>query len=253
MRHLTSIAALVGFFLSSVAIAAPAPDPDREVKEIITRALNAKGDVAVREKYKASTCKFTGTYFVDGMEISAYGIGQEQEPDKDMIKATLKFAGTDVSYIQVYNNGKGWLSINGATQELDKKTLDEDREHRHAGHLAALYGLDAPGLKITLLPESKVEGKRAIGIRISSAGYRDVSLYFDRENALLLKRSMQGRDVATGKVSLHERIYSNYRNISGLMEATKVVDQADGKTLMILELSDIEICEKLPDSAFAKP
>jgi hypothetical protein len=80
-----------------------------------------------------------------------------------------------------------------------------------------------------------------------------VSLYFDKEKALLLRRVLRGKDPSTGKACNMARSYSNYQTASGRMEAKKIVDNMDGNVRTTLELSEMNFVEKLPDDTFAKP
>src|SRR5262249_46855062 len=61
------------------------------------------------------------------------------------------------------------------------------------------------------LGESKVEDRPALGVQVSSTGHPDVSLYFDRDNGLLVKYAYPDRDPATNKDALHEIYFSDFR------------------------------------------
>jgi hypothetical protein len=253
MFRFAAASALMILLLDRIVSAAPAPDTEREVKAIIARARAAKGKPAVLQRFKANSYKLGGTCFFEGSAVRISGSGEEQEPDKERVQLKMTADGSEFSYTQVMNNGKGWLSINGVTQDLDRQTLEDNREWRHAGEFENLRGFDTPGVKLSPLGETRIDGKDAVGVRVSSPGFRDVNLYFHKTNGLLLKRSMRGRDPERPKICTLERIFSNYQNIQGVMMPTKTMDFVDGDLRMSVEFSDFALSEKLPDSTFAKP
>src|SRR5262249_5661407 len=130
----------------------------------------------------------------------------------------------------------------------------ESREEMHAGEVADLRGLLADGVKLGPLGESTVDGRPVVGVRVTCAGFRDVKLYFDKEKHLLAKMETRGKDVGPGnKTYTRVTLYSDYKNVSGLMVAFKQVVLHDQKPYISMELSEVTLSETLPDSAFAKP
>lgn len=166
---------------------------------------------------------------------------------------TLNLGGNEVAITQVFDGTKGWLSFAGNTQELDKEMMAEAREQMHAGQVADLRGLDDKGVKLSPLGESKLDGKTAVGVRVSAEGYRDISLFFDRDTGLLLKSEKRAKDPMSGEEFTEEKRYADYKKVNGLMVPHKQSTKRDGKPHADIELTEVTVAEKLPDNTFAKP
>jgi hypothetical protein len=235
------------------AAPARASDGDKNVKEIVAKAIKAKGGAANLEKYKASTSKFSGTVSIMGMEIKMSGTSKDMVPGKTRLDASMSVGGQDVSFTQILNGKKGWQGLNGGVDEMDKDSLAEAIEQTYASSLIDLRGLNAPGVKLTALGESKVDGKPAVGIRASSEGHRDVSLFFSKDNGLLLKSETKGKDPMAGTEFNTETYYSDYKEAGGLKEAFKVKVLRDGNPFMTMQMSAVTLAEKLDDKEFSKP
>jgi len=242
---------VAGLVSVGVALAAPAPESDLDVQVIVTKAIQARGGAVNVDKYQAYTCKFTGAFHDGPMEETISGTTQEQAPDKSITKITIKVGGVETPITQVLAGDKAWESINGVTSELDKEAMAEAREEMHASSLADLHGIRGKGVKLSSLGESKVDGKSVVGVRVSCAGYRDVNIFFEREKSLLLK--METRAKENGVEFKQESMYGEYKNISGLMIPFKVAVKRDGKSYLTMEITEVTVAEKLPDSTFAKP
>jgi hypothetical protein len=254
MLRIVFPAALIGLLLPAARVqSAPAREADKEIKAIIAKAIEARGGEANLQKYKARTYSFSGTMYIDGSEAAVSGIANEEAPVKTSVKTNITLAGAEIAFAQVFTGDKGWESINGTTQELDKATMDEVREQMYVGEIAELRGLRDTGVKLYFLGESKVDGKPAIGVRVSCKGRRDVKLFFDKEKGLLLRTESRGKDVARGAAYARVTVYSNYKNVSGLMIPFKEVVSHDDKPYLAIELSEVTVTDKLPDSIFAKP
>jgi hypothetical protein len=240
-----------GVLLLTVAaiFSAPAPESDRDVKAIIARALEAKGGAANVEKYRSFTSKFVGR---EGEEATFVGTSLVQAPDKAILKETTTLGGTQiVEFTQVVSGDKGWQSVNGSTSELDTESLAEVREDIYANCLAKLHGLNAKGVAMSTLGESKVNDKDTFGVKVSCAGHYDVKLYFGKEKALLLKMERSTKE--NGIEHREEKLYEEYRNISGVMVPFKITIKRDDRLYLTMEMTEVNLLEKLPDSTFAKP
>jgi hypothetical protein len=229
-------------------------DADKDVKAIIAKAIEARGGAANLEKYKASVSAFKAKIIAENQEVTMTGTTKDQIPDKLRIDATMTVMGQNVKYVQVINGDKGWQVINGMNMELEKDQLAEEREGFHAGQVADLRGLNSKGAKLSPLGESTVEGKAAVGVKVSTDGYRDVSLYFDKATGQLLKSETKGKDPTTGPKDFKaETFYSDYKNVSGVNTPHKVRVTRDGKPFMNMEMTSVKLLDKLDDKEFAKP
>jgi hypothetical protein len=227
---------------------------DKDVKSIVAKAIEARGGAANLERYKASMSDFKATLVLSGKPVKMTGATKEQVPDKLRIEADVDNDGMKMKIVQVIAGDKGWQVTNDMLQEMGKDEMAQVREEFHAGQISDLRGLNAPGIKMSPLGDSNVEGKDAVGVKVSEAGYRDVSLFFDKATAQLLKSETQGKDPSTGPGEFKvETFYSDYKNVSGVNTPHKVKILRDGKPFMDTEMSSVKLLEKFDDKEFAKP
>lgn len=232
---------------------APAPEADKEIKAVVARAVEARGGSALIDKYRARVGKFTATFYIDDVQIITNATSRAQEPDKSRVEGTMKYPCEEYTIIQVVNGDKGWNSVNGNVNAMSAEEVAEMREEMYAGGLSNLRGLTAKGVKLTALGGSTVQGKPAVGIRVSAEGHRDVSLYFDKGTGLLVKCTMRSKDTNSGEQFTEDILYSDYKNVSGLMIPFRTVVNRDGKPYRVREWLEISVSESLPQDAFNKP
>jgi len=107
---------------------------------------------------------------------------------------------------------------------------------------------------LTPLGESKVGDSDVIGIRVSSKGHRDVSLYFDKKTSLVLKSEFNVKDLMAGdKEIMQEVVYSDYKEAQGMKYPGKMIIKRDGMDFVNGEVTEWVPSEKLEDGVFAKP
>jgi hypothetical protein len=253
MFRLALTGIVTGLFLASGAAApARAEDAGKDVPAIIKKAIEAKGGEEALKKYPASTSKFKGRVSIMGMDATMTGTNKDQLPDKLRLDAAMKIGGQEIEFTQIVNGAKGWQGINGMLEEMDKDTLDEARQQTYVGKLTDLRGMSSKDLKFKSLGESKIDDKTAIGVTISSAGHRDISLFFDKDTGLLLKSQGKSKDAMIGEFKA-ENFYSDYKKVNGIMIAHKVKVMRNGEGFMEMEMTSVTLSEKIDDKEFTKP
>ncbi len=108
--------------------------------------------------------------------------------------------------------------------------------------------------KLSPLGEVKVDGRAALGVHVEREGRRDLNLFFDKENGLLLK--LEGRSTDPMNPSQEftgETYHGGYRKIDGVMVPFKTTVKRDGKLYVEVETTEASVAPKLDDSLFAKP
>src|SRR5262249_13660389 len=142
---------------------------------------------------------------------------------------------------KVVNGGKGWIKLNDdKAQPMNKEMLAEAQEEMYETHVVTLLPLKDKAVKLSPLGEAKVQGKDAVGVRVSHKGRRDVNLYFDKASGLLLKSEMTVKNVEDGsnKEMTQETLYSDYKEFQGTKQPTKLLAKRDGKRYVEGELSE---------------
>jgi hypothetical protein len=106
---------------------------------------------------------------------------------------------------------------------------------------------------LSTIGEDKVEGKKAVGIRVSAKDHKDVSLYFYADTHLLAKIEHRTVDATTGNEVNEERIITEYKKgPDGAPVPKSVILKRDGKKLLEAEVTEWEMVEKIDDTEFTK-
>jgi len=86
--------------------------------------------------------------------------------------------------------------------------------------------------------EKTVNGKPAAGVAVRNGKRPVVTLYFDKETGLLVKREATVKDLGSDdKEVLEEAVVSDYKEAGGRKYHTRVVVTRDGKPIYRSEVS----------------
>ncbi len=244
--------AAVAFGIALVAAAPRQSEDDKAARAILEKAILAQGGEAELAKIAASTSKLKGTVHAQGMAIAFSGEVSTQGADQARIALELEVENMKFNLTQVFNRDQGWVKFGDDTTEMDKDQLAEVREQTYAGSLTILLPLRDKGFALATVGEAKVEGRPALGIRVSRQGRRDVSLWFDKETHLLVKLETRVKDEESGQEVAEESFLSAHEE-KGARQARKISVKRDGKPYVEAEILEIKGEEKLPDTVFSKP
>jgi len=239
-------------FILAAAFALHADEQD-DAKNIIDKAIKAHGAQEKLAKLKAVTIRLKGTIHQPGGDIPITGEVVTQGADQSRLALDAESNGAKFTFVQVLNRDKGWHKINDDTQELNADELAEAKEEAYENWTTTLAPLNDKVFALSPLGEVKVENRPAIGVRVSSKGHRDVNLYFDKELSLLVKSEIRVKDEASGMEVNQESTYSDFKDVDGIKEATKIVVKRDGKPYVEATVDQVKREEKVDDSIFAKP
>jgi hypothetical protein len=153
--------------------------------------------------------------------------------------------------ILTINGDKGWVSQFGTVSELSKERLDEMREEAYVQWLTTLVPLRKDTFELAPVPEIKVDGKAAAGVKASSKGHNDVKLYFDKASGLLVKIERRARQA--GLPVEKEYLYSEHKPFDGVKLPTKQVELLNGKKFSQLSSAAYKFLDKVDAAAFDKP
>jgi outer membrane lipoprotein-sorting protein len=239
--------------VAALATGAPPATTGDKAKAIIAKAIEAQGGEALLKKYQAVTAKFKGKVHTEFGDGDMTGTIQSQGNDKFRFQMNITLGGSDIAIISVVDAKNVWFNFNGNPQDIGKDAEDESREQAYAGRVADLRNLDDKDVRLMALGESKVGDKPALGVRVSRAGHRDVSLFFDKDTWLLLKSETRVKDPTSGAEFTEVKFYRDYKKVSGAAIPHRIEAKRDGKPHVESEVTEVTLAEKLPDSTFAKP
>jgi hypothetical protein len=249
MRRLMVGSLAVAFVLGFV----PGAFADGEVKAILDKALKAHGGAEKLGKVKCLQTKSKGKLELFG------GIEMTQETS---VKFTGKFKevvemevnGQKIRVSSVYDGTKASIVANGQEVPVNDKLMEEFKEGAYALRIGRMTNLlTDKSLQLSLLGESKVEDRPAVGVKIASKGHRDIDLYFDKENGLLAKVQTRKLDGQTMQEVDEERIIKEYQDVDGQKTAKKVLVNHDGKKYLEVEMLEVKFPDDIDESEFQKP
>lgn len=242
--------------LSAVVILllAGASHAQEDAAAILEKGIQAHGGEAKLAKVKAATWRAKGTIYGAGDPTPYTGEWALQFPAQARVILEMEINGVPIKHIRVLDRDKGWIKQNrDDAYELDDDLLTEDRRQVGLQWLATLLPLRDKAFTLTTLPETKIDGTAAVGIKATAKDRPDVRLYFDKEKGLLLRFESPVKDPKTGKDIRQEILYSDYKEVDGVQKAMKMTIRREGKKYLEQEIADFRLKDKIDDRTFGKP
>ncbi len=246
-----------GALLLLLAVSAVRSGDDKDLRAIIAKAIKADGADKRDAKHKALTMKGSGTFYGlggDGIPFSAEWFFAGQ--DKRRFNMEIKVMDQSLKFAEGVSADKGWTKINNDVVPMPADELAENQAEMYVTWLTTLVPLEKDAaFKLAPLGEVKVEGKSAVGVRVTYAGKRDVNLYFDKTSGLLVKHEYQVKDVKGGgnKEMNQETFLADYKAANGAKFPTKINIMREGKKYVEAEMTDYRLLESVDDAVFTKP
>jgi hypothetical protein len=208
---------------------APVTFAQDEVKAIIDKAVKAHGGAEKVNKAKCVQTKSKGRIeLLGGIDMTQEMSAKFSGKFKEVVEMDIN--GQKVKVISLFDGSKASITANGQPVDVTDKIMEEFREGAYALKLGRLTNLlTDKSLRLSLLGESKVLDRPAVGVKVASKGHRDLDLYFDKESGLLTKIQTRKNDLQTMQEVDEERIIKEYQDTDGPKTAKKVLVNHDGK------------------------
>jgi hypothetical protein len=220
---------------------------------IIDKAIEAHGMKGKAASILGYRGKNKGTVNVMGMDLDFDQDITLMMPDKFKEEMELSVMGNKIPIKSVFDGKKGGLSVNGSKIEVDDELLNEFKEQAYGISLSQGLFLRDKALKLSLLGEAKVNGKPALGVRVSKDGKKDISFYFDKGTGLVAKVERRVRDFNTKQEMTEERVITEYQEVEGRKIAKKVEVTRDGNPFLKAEVIEVQFLDKIDNKEFAIP
>ena len=226
----------------------------QDAKAVIEKAVKAQGGEDNLKKFPAARVKAKGSMELMGVEIE-FGLDSSvQNPDKFRNDIKLEVMGQAITITQVYDGKKGWQSMLGQTMEVEGDQLDELKEEAYSNYLEQLYPLlHDKQFELKAVEGEKVDDKPTDGVKVSSKGHKDITLYFDKDSGLLVKSRKKSKDPNGGQEVEAETYFKDYKEINGTKQSMKQLLKHDGKKFLEAEITDMKLLDKIDPSTFEKP
>ncbi|MCS6850402.1 MAG: hypothetical protein NZ700_04450 [Gemmataceae bacterium] len=225
-------------------------DPGRLLAEAI-RAIGVQGRL---DQLAAEQLRTRGVLHTARGDVPFVGESIVQLPNQFRTVMQLEQAGRKNLVVHVVDGNKGWMSVDGRTVPLEGPLLAEALETMYAHRVHRLLPLVRErGFQFSMLGADRIGEQPVIGLRVASAGHRDIELYFDATSRLLVKSQRRVYSAALGREVAQEEFYGQYKDVGGLRRPTQVSIRHDGQPFMDVEMLDIKLTGRLPDKVFGKP
>ena len=190
-----------------------------EAGAVVARAIEAQGGEAVLSKVRAIHARIKGTYWPN-QEAPFTAELFSQLPDHSKVVMRIRIQGNSMTMIEMLSGNKAWSGEGGNLREVDKNELDRMKESAYVEHVESLWPLlKGDTFKLTRLDEIRIEGRPAVGVKVSSAGHQDVRLFFDKASGLLSKVERKvlwakpGLEPGKNRETLSTTYLSDYRQV----------------------------------------
>jgi hypothetical protein len=234
---------------------APAVRAEDDPKAILQKAIKAHGGEEFLTKNKAARSQNKGKIQVPGVGEAEFTQNVSYMlPDKLRDELELSIAGQQIKIVTIANGDTISITAAGRDVEITDNIKAAMKDARDMLAMARLVALTKDkSYELSLFGETKVEGKPAVGVRISAKGKKDVTLFFDAKTNLLVKIEHRTVDGTSGNEVGEERIITEYKNNKdGIPLPKKVVVKRDGKDFLEAETVETTLLEKIDENEFKK-
>jgi len=139
----------------------------------------------------------------------------------------LMVAGLERAVVVLHTETEHWRVINGQWNKLSEAEVAYYRSVRYVDQVTDLVPLlRDKEFQLELLPETEVETKKAVGIKVTREGKPEVQLSFEKETGLLCRIYYKLLDPNTEKEETHELILSGYKEVDWSAQAEEPLKQA---------------------------
>lgn len=203
----------------------PGDENTNKAKSLIDEAITALGGqtyLTIRDReqqgrgygFHHGRAEGPGSVFWDFIEF----------PDKERIEITKE---RDIANLYVGN--KAWEITYKGPHPLDPKELDQYLRRRHFSLDTVLRTwVNAPGVILLFEGNSIAAQHPAQRVTLINPQNESVTLYFDDDSHLPVKKTFEWRDPTDRQKNLEEEIYENYRAVSGIMAPFNVTRYFNG-------------------------
>ena len=243
---------ITGLTLTLIIAAQLAAD-DKLARDLVEKGIRAQGGRGALERFSGGSAKIKGRLHFLGDPLDFTGELAMQGEDQHKIVIDTQVDGQKVRMTRSINRDQAWNQINEQIEELEGDALREAKEEAFTEWVSSLLPLNRPEFLLSLVGETIIENRPAIGVNAAHEGHRDVNLYFDKGTGLLIKTETRVKEETTRQEITQETFLSDFKEVQNIKLPMKFVVKRDGKLLIVGEMLNYQRAEKLDDSIFAKP
>ena len=108
-------------------------------------------------------------------------------------------------------------------------------------------------MKLSPLPEEKINGRAVVGIKVEVDGQWQNDLYFDKSNGFLVKTVKSAPKPGALEPVRTETVFDDYKEADGVQLPRKIAAYQDGKKTLAVTITELKCLDKVDDKTFSKP
>jgi len=231
----------------SIALDKEAAQNSNKAKSIIEQGIEALGgqtylNIRDREQQGRNYGFHHGTPTGGG----AVFWGFSEFPDKERVEFTKE---RDIA--QVFVGDKGWEITYKGPHPIEQKDLDDYlRWRRFSLERVLRIWVNDPGVVMLFEGNAIAASHSALQVTLVNAQNESVTLYFDADTHLPIKKSFEWRDPVDKQKNLEEEVYENYRSVSGILAPYNVTRYFNGDMSNQRFLNSVTINQGLDAAMF---
>ena len=186
----------------------------RKAKAAIDQAIQALGGqtyLTIRDREQQGR----GYSFHHGRPNGSGGVfwSFTEFPDKERVELTKE---RDIA--ELYVGNKGYEITYKGPRPIEQKDLDDYlRRRRFSLDTVLRTWVNDPGVVLLFEGPAVAAQHPAVQITLINSQNESVTLYFDTDTHLPVKKSFSWRDPVDKQRNVEEEVYENYRQVSGVM------------------------------------
>jgi hypothetical protein len=218
-----------------------------QAKEIIDQGIQALGGqtyLTIRDREMQGR----GYGFHSGRPTGAGGVfwSFSEFPDRERVELTKE---RDIA--ELYVGNKAWEITYKGPHILEQKDLDDYLRRRHFSLDSILRTwVNEPGVVLLFEGNAIAAQHPALRVTIVNTQNESVSLFFDVDTHLPVKKSFEWRDPVDRQKNLEEEIYENYRFVSGIQAPFNITRYFNGDMTSQRFLNSVTINQGLDPAMF---
>lgn len=219
----------------------------RKAKELIDQAIQALGGqtfLTIRDREQQGR----GYAFHHGRPSGGGNLfwSFTEFPDRERVEITKE---RDIA--ELYVGNKGWeLTYKGAHPIEEKDLSDYLRRRRFSLDTVLRTWLTDPGVILLYEGNAIAAQHPAVQVTLINTKNESVTLYFDTDSHLPVKKSFEWRDPVDKQKNLEEEVYENYRQVAGIMAPYNVTRFFNGDMSSQRFLNSVTINQGLDQAMF---
>jgi hypothetical protein len=223
-----------------------------EAAEILARAVKASaGSEETLGRRKYCVMKQSGVIHLPTGAALATREGTMTLPDRGKWVIAMRPVTGPINVTIVLNGLRGWSKDQAGVVDLAPSQYDAVQNEAYTLWLASLQPFKSGSLKWELVKDATVDGRATRVLKATQPNRPAVSLYFDRENFLLLKAAYAGTENLQPVVK--EFVFSGHKEFDGQRLPGKVQVFEKGKKLEEWTNESVRFPSSLDERDFSKP